>query len=102
MGPPKLETLGEAAYANVPTRPTNSSNALSERFMVFTFSLGSAGGWRLIADLQRGGLYTPLQLSDSLEVTSDPRMTGPTDEYAENCWACAAGNIYGVYAAFLR
>jgi hypothetical protein len=34
MGPPKLETLGEAAYANVPTRPTNSSNALSERFMV--------------------------------------------------------------------
>ena len=32
---------GLAAYANVPTRPTNSSNALSERF-IFTFSLGSA------------------------------------------------------------
>jgi hypothetical protein len=30
-----------AAYANVPTRPTNSSNALSERF-ILDFSLGSA------------------------------------------------------------
>lgn len=30
-----------AAYANVPTRPTNSSNALSERFILH-FSLGSA------------------------------------------------------------
>jgi len=30
-----------AAYANVPTRPTNSSNALSERF-IGLLSLGSA------------------------------------------------------------
>ena len=34
MGPEGLGTLGTAAYANVPTRPTNNSNALSERFMV--------------------------------------------------------------------
>src|SRR5208282_2751948 len=32
-GPSGVGTLGIAAYANVPTRPTNSSNALSERFM---------------------------------------------------------------------
>src|SRR6202521_4752467 len=41
IGPDRAGTLGIEAYANVPTRPTNSSNALSERFMV-TFSLGSA------------------------------------------------------------
>src|ERR1700692_4417814 len=35
IGPPGVGTLGIAAYANVPARPTNSSNALSERFMVF-------------------------------------------------------------------
>ena len=33
IGPPGVGTLGTAAYANVPTRPTNSSNALSERFI---------------------------------------------------------------------
>ena len=63
IGPEGVGTLGIAAYANVPTKPTNSSNALSERFMV-TFSLGSAGGWRQTADLQRRELYTTLQLSD--------------------------------------
>ena len=41
IGPDGAGAFGTAAYANVPTRPTNSSNALSERFM-FTFSLGSA------------------------------------------------------------
>jgi hypothetical protein len=35
MGPEGLGTLGTAAYANVPTRPTNNSNALSERFIDF-------------------------------------------------------------------
>ena len=34
IGPEGVGTPGTAAYANVPTRPTNSSNALSERFMV--------------------------------------------------------------------
>jgi hypothetical protein len=34
MGPDGAGFLGTAPYANVPTRPTNSSNALSERFMV--------------------------------------------------------------------
>src|SRR5450755_532254 len=34
-GPEGVGTLGTAAYANVPTRPTNSSNALIERFMVY-------------------------------------------------------------------
>src|SRR5271157_5493206 len=33
MGPSGVGTLGIAAYANVPTRPTSSSNALSERFI---------------------------------------------------------------------
>jgi hypothetical protein len=33
IGPPGVGTLGTAAYANVPTKPTNSSNALSERFI---------------------------------------------------------------------
>ena len=32
-GPPGVGVLGMAAYAKVPTRPTNSSNALSERFI---------------------------------------------------------------------
>jgi hypothetical protein len=44
MGPEGVGTLGTAAYANVPTRPTNSSNALSERFIGLLFSLGSAEG----------------------------------------------------------
>jgi hypothetical protein len=35
MGPDGVGFLGTAAYANVPIRPTNSINALSERFMVF-------------------------------------------------------------------
>jgi hypothetical protein len=35
MGPEGVGTLGTAAYANVPTRPTNNSNALSERFIDF-------------------------------------------------------------------
>ncbi len=34
IGPDRAGSLGRAAYANVPTRPTNSSNALSERFMI--------------------------------------------------------------------
>jgi hypothetical protein len=34
-GPDGVGTLGTAAYANVPTRPTNSSNALSERFIIY-------------------------------------------------------------------
>jgi len=33
IGPPGVGTLGTVANANVPTKPTNSSNALSERFM---------------------------------------------------------------------
>jgi len=44
MGPVGAGAFGTAAYANVPTKPTNSSNALSERF-IFTFSLGSAEAW---------------------------------------------------------
>jgi len=40
MGPIGVGVLGVAAYANVATRPTNSSKALSERFI--DFSLGSA------------------------------------------------------------
>jgi hypothetical protein len=34
MGPDGAGAFGTAAYANVPTKPTNSSNALSERFIV--------------------------------------------------------------------
>jgi hypothetical protein len=33
IGPVGAGAFGTAAYANVPTKPTNSSNALSERFM---------------------------------------------------------------------
>jgi hypothetical protein len=32
---PRVFTFGAAAYANVPTRTTNSTRALSERFIVF-------------------------------------------------------------------
>ena len=35
MGPPGVGVLGAAAYANVPTRPTNRSSALTERFIDF-------------------------------------------------------------------
>jgi hypothetical protein len=35
IGPDRGISLGTAAYANVPTRPTNRSNALSERFIDF-------------------------------------------------------------------
>jgi hypothetical protein len=42
IGPERTGSLGIAPYANVPTRPTNSSNALSERFIGLIFSLGSA------------------------------------------------------------
>jgi len=41
--------LGTEAYANVPTKPTNSSKALSERFILFTFSLGSSRAAKLLA-----------------------------------------------------
>jgi len=41
MGPSGAGAFGIAAYANVPTRPTNSRNALSERFIQL-LSLGSA------------------------------------------------------------
>ena len=34
MGPDGAGAFGTAAYANVPTKPANSSNALSERFIV--------------------------------------------------------------------
>jgi hypothetical protein len=40
MGPSGAGAFGMAAYANVPTRPTNSKNALSERFIQL-LSLGS-------------------------------------------------------------
>jgi hypothetical protein len=64
IGPEGLGTLGTAAYANVPTRPTNSSNALSERFMV-VFLLRVCRRLRVKpASLQRRELYTALQLSD--------------------------------------
>jgi hypothetical protein len=33
IGPDGLGFFGTAAYANVPTRPTNNNNALRERFM---------------------------------------------------------------------
>jgi hypothetical protein len=35
IGPDGAGVFGTAAYANVPTKPTNSSNALSERFMFY-------------------------------------------------------------------
>jgi hypothetical protein len=35
MGPSGAGAFGTAAYANVPNRPTNKSNALSERFIDF-------------------------------------------------------------------
>lgn len=56
MGPPGVGTLGLAAYANVPTRPTNSSKALSERFMDFLLRV-----WRTLVLGDRvfvGALYT--------------------------------------------
>jgi len=68
MGPDGAGAFGTAAYANAPTIPTNSSNALNERFM-FTFSLGSSR--KVAGDLppsERRELYTTLQLSHSSEV----------------------------------
>ena len=41
MGPSGAGAFGMAAYANVPTRPTKSRNALSEHFIQH-LSLGSA------------------------------------------------------------
>jgi len=41
MGPSGAGAFGMAAYANVPTRPTKSRNALSERFIQL-LSLGSS------------------------------------------------------------
>ena len=64
IGPEGLGTLGTAAYANVPTRPTNSSNALSERFMVVFLLKGLLKAKGQTASLQRRELYTALQLSD--------------------------------------
>ena len=56
IGPPSgAGTLGIEAYANVPTKPTNSSNALSERFIVFL--LGYAKSRRGDAGF-RGTNYT--------------------------------------------
>jgi hypothetical protein len=46
MGP--LWNCGTDAYANVPTRPTNSSNALSERF-IWIFIAFSPFAWDLLA-----------------------------------------------------
>jgi hypothetical protein len=37
-GPEGAGAFGTAAYANVPTRPTNRSNALSERFIILLLS----------------------------------------------------------------
>jgi len=57
-GPLRAGTLGRVAYANVPTRPTNSSNALSERFIVL-LSLGSTRGWHESTDLERENYTHP-------------------------------------------
>jgi hypothetical protein len=35
IGPDRAGPVGIEAYANVPTKPTNNSNALSERFIFF-------------------------------------------------------------------
>jgi hypothetical protein len=40
IGPPSgAATLGTAAYAYVPTRPTNNSKARSERFIIFLLGI---------------------------------------------------------------
>ena len=64
MGPDRGGSLGTAAYANVPTKPTNSSNALSERFMVDFLLRVCRKAKGQTASLRRRELYTPLQLSD--------------------------------------
>ena len=48
IGPDGAGVLGIAAYANVPTKPTNSSNALSERFIVFLLGYTEAD-WEKLA-----------------------------------------------------
>src|SRR5208337_1883958 len=47
IGPSGAGAFGMAAYANVPTRPTNSSNALSERF-IWIFIALSPVAWDLL------------------------------------------------------
>jgi len=36
IGPDRAGPVGIDAYANVPTKPTNNSNALSERFILLS------------------------------------------------------------------
>jgi hypothetical protein len=55
MGPP-VRLFGAAAYANVPTKPTNSSNARSERFIDFLLRVnrGSLGnGYSAVLELDQ-------------------------------------------------
>jgi hypothetical protein len=55
MGPP-VRLFGAAAYANVPTKPTNSSNARSERFIDFLLRVnrGSLGnGYSAVVELDQ-------------------------------------------------
>jgi hypothetical protein len=59
IGPPSgAGTLGTEAYTYVPSRPTNNSNALSERFIVF-FLLGrDTESGKETAGLREDKLYT--------------------------------------------
>lgn len=62
MGPPSgAGTLGMEAYAKVPTKPTNNSNALSERFMVFL--LGNRESRLGDTNLRGSALYIHFLLS---------------------------------------
>jgi len=73
-GPLRAGTLGRVAYANVPTSPTNSSNALSERFIIL-LSLGSTRGWHKSTDLERENYTHPcnFQINRRLRRATDPR-----------------------------
>ena len=69
IGPPSgAGTLGTAAHANVPTRPTNRINALSERFIVFL--LGIAEMALYTATFCGGALYTGMQVPHPQELTT--------------------------------
>ena len=84
MGPEGVGTLGTAAYANVPTRPTNSSNALSERFMV-DFLLRVCR--RLRVKLPASGVanYTqPCNFLINMRLLEARRTMRRADRHAEN------------------
>lgn len=68
MGPPSgAGTLGTAAYTNVPTKPNNRTNALSERFIVFLLGFTETPlDWKVCA----AALYTDAQVSSSQQVTT--------------------------------